>query len=44
MRIAIGDVSSKEIPAALLMASLQARLRGQTMAGNRDLALRCCRI
>ncbi len=36
--IAIGDVSGKGIPAALLMASLQASLRGQTMAGNRDLA------
>ncbi len=36
--IAIGDVSGKGIPAALLMASLQASLRGQTMAGNRNLA------
>lgn len=36
--VAIGDVSGKGIPAALLMASLQASLRGQTMAGNRDLA------
>lgn len=30
--IAIGDVSGKGIPASLLMASLQASLRGQTMA------------
>ena len=36
--IAIGDVPGKGIPAALLMASLQASLRGRTMAGNRDLA------
>src|SRR6185437_7459387 len=36
--IAIGDVSGKGIAAALLMASLQASLRGQAMAGNRDLA------
>ena len=32
--IAIGDVSGKGIPASLLMASLQACLRGQTMAGS----------
>jgi len=36
--IAIGDVSGKGIPAALLMASLQASLRGQAMAGVQDLA------
>jgi sigma-B regulation protein RsbU (phosphoserine phosphatase) len=36
--IAIGDVSGKGIPAALLMASLQASLRGQTIAGSTDLA------
>ena len=36
--IAIGDVSGKGIAAALLMASLQASLRGQTMAGVDDLA------
>ena len=36
--IAIGDVSGKGIAAALLMASLQASLRGQTMAGLHDLA------
>jgi sigma-B regulation protein RsbU (phosphoserine phosphatase) len=36
--IAIGDVSGKGIAAALLMASLQASLRGQAMAGNHDLA------
>ncbi len=37
--IAIGDVSGKGIAAALLMASLQASLRGQTMAGVHDLAM-----
>jgi sigma-B regulation protein RsbU (phosphoserine phosphatase) len=36
--IAIGDVSGKGIPAALLMASLQASLRGQTIEGGYDLA------
>ena len=36
--IAIGDVSGKGIAAALLMASLQASLRGQTMARVDDLA------
>jgi sigma-B regulation protein RsbU (phosphoserine phosphatase) len=36
--IAIGDVSGKGMAAALLMANLQASLRGQTMAGVRDLA------
>jgi len=36
--VAIGDVSGKGIAAALLMASLQASLRGQTMAGIGDLA------
>lgn len=36
--IAIGDVSGKGVPAALLMASLQASLRGQALAGERDLA------
>ncbi len=36
--IAIGDVSGKGIAAALLMASLQASLRGQAMAGIHDLA------
>jgi sigma-B regulation protein RsbU (phosphoserine phosphatase) len=35
--IAIGDVSGKGIPASLLMASLQASLRGQTLAGNDNL-------
>ncbi len=37
--IAIGDVSGKGIAAALLMASLQASLRGQAMSGNHDLAV-----
>jgi sigma-B regulation protein RsbU (phosphoserine phosphatase) len=36
--IAIGDVSGKGIPAALLMASLRASLRAQTMRGESDLA------
>jgi phosphoserine phosphatase RsbU/P len=36
--IAIGDVSGKGIPAALLMASLRASLRGQTIQGVSDLA------
>jgi sigma-B regulation protein RsbU (phosphoserine phosphatase) len=35
---AIGDVSGKGIPAALLMAGLQASLRGQTIDGAPDLA------
>jgi phosphoserine phosphatase RsbU/P len=36
--IAIGDVSGKGIAAALLMASLQASLRGQALMGHTDLA------
>jgi sigma-B regulation protein RsbU (phosphoserine phosphatase) len=36
--IGIGDISGKGIPAALLMASLQASLRGQTISGSPDLA------
>jgi sigma-B regulation protein RsbU (phosphoserine phosphatase) len=36
--IAIGDVSGKGVPAALLMASLQASLRSQVTLGGRDLA------
>ncbi|HEX4810196.1 MAG TPA: SpoIIE family protein phosphatase [Bryobacteraceae bacterium] len=36
--IAIGDVSGKGFPAALLMASLRASLRAQTMRGECDLA------
>jgi len=35
--LAIGDVSGKGIPAALLMASLQASIRGQELAGSDDL-------
>ena len=38
MGIAIGDVSGKGVPAALLMACLQASLRGQAAAGSTDLA------
>jgi phosphoserine phosphatase RsbU/P len=36
--IAVGDVSGKGIPAALLMASLRASLRAQTMRDGSDLA------
>jgi sigma-B regulation protein RsbU (phosphoserine phosphatase) len=36
--IAIGDISGKGIPAALLMATLRAFLRGQTIRGQADLA------
>jgi sigma-B regulation protein RsbU (phosphoserine phosphatase) len=36
--IAVGDVSGKGIPAALLMAGLQASLRGQTLSGTSSLA------
>jgi sigma-B regulation protein RsbU (phosphoserine phosphatase) len=36
--VAIGDVAGKGISAALMMASLQASLRGQTMTGPDDLA------
>lgn len=36
--VAIGDISGKGIPAALLMASLQASLRGLTYAGSPQLA------
>ena len=36
--MAIGDVSGKGIPAALLMASLQASLRGQIIRGGQNLA------
>ncbi len=37
--IAIGDVSGKGVPAALLMASLQASVRGQAQGGPANLAL-----
>jgi sigma-B regulation protein RsbU (phosphoserine phosphatase) len=36
--VALGDVAGKGIPAALLMASLQASLRGQRLSGPADLA------
>jgi sigma-B regulation protein RsbU (phosphoserine phosphatase) len=36
--VAVGDVSGKGIAAALLMASLQASLRGQALMGHGDLA------
>ncbi len=36
--VAIGDVSGKGISAALLMASLQASLRGQAITGTNELA------
>ena len=35
--LAIGDIAGKGIPAALLMAGLQAALRGQALFGSRDL-------
>jgi sigma-B regulation protein RsbU (phosphoserine phosphatase) len=38
LALAIGDVSGKGVSAALLMASLRASLRGQTMQGAPDLA------
>jgi sigma-B regulation protein RsbU (phosphoserine phosphatase) len=42
--IAIGDVSGKGIPAALLMASLRAALRAQTFDGAPDLARLVARL
>jgi sigma-B regulation protein RsbU (phosphoserine phosphatase) len=42
--VAIGDVSGKGIPAALLMASLQASLRGQATFGAIDLAELMARV
>ncbi len=36
--VALGDVAGKGIPAALLMASLQASLRGQRLSGPANLA------
>jgi len=36
--VAIGDISGKGVPAALLMAGLQASLRGQALMGATDLA------
>ncbi len=36
--VAIGDVSGKGIPAALLMASLQASVRGQSLSRGSDIA------
>jgi sigma-B regulation protein RsbU (phosphoserine phosphatase) len=41
---AIGDVSGKGVAAALLMASLQASLRGQTLDASDDLASIVCRM
>jgi phosphoserine phosphatase RsbU/P len=42
--VAIGDVSGKGIAAALLMASLQASLRGQALTGLTDLAQLMCNV
>jgi len=42
--IAVGDVSGKGISAALLMASLRASLRGQTLGGPTDLAALMCNV
>src|SRR5262249_15997718 len=36
--LAIGDVSGKGVPAALLMASLQASVRGQSQSGSGNVA------
>ncbi len=36
--LAIGDISGKGIPAALLMASLQASVRGQSLSAGNDIA------
>lgn len=36
--LAIGDIAGKGIPAALLMAGLQAALRGQALSRSRDLS------
>ena len=42
--VAIGDVSGKGIAAALMMASLQASLRGEAMRGPENLALAIANI
>jgi serine phosphatase RsbU (regulator of sigma subunit) len=42
--IAIGDVSGKGISAALLMASLHASLRGQTLSGAGDLGAKMANV
>ena len=42
--IAIGDISGKGVSAALLMASLQASLRGQTLGGAGDLGIKMANI
>jgi dihydrofolate reductase len=42
--IAIGDISGKGISAALLMASLHASLRGQTLSGGGDLGTKMANV
>lgn len=42
--IAIGDISGKGMPAALLMASLHASLRGQVLSGSGDLGSKFANI
>jgi len=42
--IAIGDVSGKGVSAALLMASLHASLRGQTLSGAGDLGTKMANV
>jgi phosphoserine phosphatase RsbU/P len=42
--VAVGDVSGKGISAALMMASLQASLRGQTMHGPEEMAAMVGRV
>lgn len=42
--IAIGDISGKGMPAALLMASLHASLRGQVLSGAGDLGTKMANV
>ena len=42
--IAIGDISGKGMPAALLMASLHASLRGQVLSGGGDLGTKMANV
>lgn len=42
--LAIGDISGKGMPAALLMASLHASLRGQVLSGSGDLGTKMANV
>lgn len=42
--IAIGDISGKGVSAALLMASLHASLRGQTLSGAGDMGIKMANV